>query len=1329
MLPFQRIAGLAALALAGALLSHGDALTAEQDGFRALYVGPKRAASAATAPAPPIAAVTLRPMGKERYQLRFAFGRPVDPKRLHVRIYLDADGNRDTGRRDNTANRGTDHFVVYDGGKLNGNSYTKTGKRIRKGLFSVKAEPRAFTVEVKAPPLKIDQDLAARLYVQFWVGDTRRGAARIPWATLKTSPSAPPPPPKLNSPEAVFTVKKNFRALTCYDQDLPKRERPRPWTDKQMATWRRLRFPPVKLYPYQADFAKSDGKLDFSDLGLKVTFDRRKGCVGRALRLRGSRQEAIKKGLDVRLPPLTLRPHTLYEMRVRFLSQGPLYLTVKEPDNPFGDRTSGMYVDSTYSDKWRWGNMVYANYSNRPTKRRFVISLKYQGEDFLGATYDLPLEGDLDLWIDQVVVERLGDLPRGMATAGEFHPYHHLETHVSRGMIKPNPKLRRPDGAFPGERVDFVDEVTGVHVMKMTRDTCDSWHTYPNCMPWNSAADRFAFSSLRPIWDPSRGSIRGGYKFVMAADGSWIRPLVNGETKWDVTDPDRLYTFKRTAKPRGVVLRLDRKTGRLLKSWDWLELAPSGSRSRAGMLGPQHPVTKKLLVKQTVSGAAGRASRFYALDPPPPIPPGDPKPAVVGPTPIFHLPFRTNQFYWTQDEFDAFEFNFNPTSPGYGNPDAGREGQYRVDYKRGKLFRFCRVHGSHRSYEWPSRGRRMARVTAFGLVARDITSDDERCLITRPANPYRIGDMHSDWSALDGTLGSSLGVYYYIADMRPWPMKATAGDPGVRGWTRNVHRVALTAHRNRMYRSEAHAALSPDGTKVAYMSNMTGAVEVYHAVIRRPRAPRNVRVRLEDGGVRVTWEAPEHGREIVGYFVFASEESGRGFRLLTPEPVKAARFDDRDPKAAKRFYVVSAVEGSGVVSAFSRESTLNMTAPRRLFFGALDATFLDGAARRLDGRAAEYAALGLSALNDNGAAAVRVNVPRDGSYRLFARVRVEPNGRRFTSWPAVSWSADGLRLRTERLLAIRRYHWVSLTRRPVPMTSGERELWISPSDVRVLVDTLCLTDDPGFTPTGAGRILDAAPAPPGGPSVRADGPFMARLTWARSRDPLVARFHVYAVGGTDVYSGRRVVGPVLRGNRHRLATTADTSTADWGLKPNTVYRYRVTAVNRFGVEGPLSQEAVVKTPPLQVEAIRQAPKGRPPKLSFHVRRGGAYVLWAKVRSLETDRARKRHMSARTRFSLVLDGGAPRAWRPRFDLVSIGHAGPFKDQPFWDRVPLGPPIWYPVVDLNPGAHTLTIKWPKGAKMKIDEFLLTNDLSHRPKGVTSFILRTEDKGVLR
>jgi len=114
--------------------------------------------------------------------------------------------------------------------------------------------------------------------------------------------------------------------------------------------------------------------------------------------------------------------------------------------------------------------------------------------------------------------------------------------------------------------------------------------------------------------------------------------------------------------------------------------------------------------------------------------------------------------------------------------------------------------------------------------------------------------------------------------------------------------------------------LSPDATKVHTTSAMTGVTRSYLAVLRRPLPPRKVNWMILDKAVMLHWQRAPRSREMRGYFVYRSTQSGDGYELLTREPVKDTFYLDASAQSDRVYhYVVTAVEHSGLESGYSYE--------------------------------------------------------------------------------------------------------------------------------------------------------------------------------------------------------------------------------------------------------------------------------------------------------------------------------------------------------------------------------------------------------------------------
>jgi len=88
-----------------------------------------------------------------------------------------------------------------------------------------------------------------------------------------------------------------------------------------------------------------------------------------------------------------------------------------------------------------------------------------------------------------------------------------------------------------------------------------------------------------------------------------------------------------------------------------------------------------------------------------------------------------------------------------------------------------------------------------------------------------------------------------------------------------------------------------------------------------PPTPTRVVAIASPGRVDLTWDASP-APDLVGYYVYRSQQAGSGYVRLTPTPVAAQSFADTDFELGKTYYyVVTAVDTEGNESPFSEEAT------------------------------------------------------------------------------------------------------------------------------------------------------------------------------------------------------------------------------------------------------------------------------------------------------------------------------------------------------------------------------------------------------------------------
>lgn len=386
---------------------------------------------------------------------------------------------------------------------------------------------------------------------------------------------------------------------------------------------------------------------------------------------------------------------------------------------------------------------------------------------------------------------------------------------------------------------------------------------------------------------------------------------------------------------------------------------------------------------------------------------------------------------------------------------------------------------------------------------------------------------------------------------------------------------------------------SPGATKLAYVSSMLcktpvvagvrpkTAVDVYVAVIRYPEPPQ----RLRRDGNRLVWQRPPSDKEIRGYNVYRSAQSGVGYSKLTPQPV--AELSYRLPsKGAKGHYAVTSVEHSGLESRrFSNEVSVDGEFKVRLFYEAELARLDQPMAPVFDPRGAGngYAVAvtdpdllyrGRLAAGLQGVGALPIDIPREGTYKLMGRVRALKEGKqgridlRISGSPAGQFTVGGPA-----------WHWVGLDSPAIRLPAGPAEIRFATGAVGIALDTILLTNDLAFQAAGKGSAPDRPPTTPG--DLRIENPVAPRAKPATAPPEVLLSWRPStAPQGVRYYNIHRSATPDFVATQATLLASVDQPPfADCGLGPRPYY-YRVVAVDAWGNVSPPSDPIAVsfKTP-------------------------------------------------------------------------------------------------------------------------------------------------------
>ena len=361
---------------------------------------------------------------------------------------------------------------------------------------------------------------------------------------------------------------------------------------------------------------------------------------------------------------------------------------------------------------------------------------------------------------------------------------------------------------------------------------------------------------------------------------------------------------------------------------------------------------------------------------------------------------------------------------------------------------------------------------------------------------------------------------------------------------------------------------SPDATKIHYGSNMTGRFKNHVAVMARPRPPESIIWEADNGAVALSWEPSDYSRETRGYFVYRSEESGDGYELLNPEPIDGTSWRDETVEAGQDYYyVLTSIEHSGLESGYSVEvARAGIDLPEQIDAPLVLYAEAEHAIRDLYTDERPGIAIGVDRWDasdwyftyrhpeaERGEATLAVNVPADGAYYLWARVRSGHVARSI-------WQISAAGETREAAIGETDWTWVRAGDEPIDLPAGDVEFTIATEDAAAELDLIALATDADFTPEGPRPEKSTPPPAVGNLTAENVRERVNHLTWERPGDPTVSYYQVYASEE-----------PIAEVSQELLVgSPTDEEMIDWGLKAGTTYHYAVTAVDRRGNESAIA---------------------------------------------------------------------------------------------------------------------------------------------------------------
>ena len=499
---------------------------------------------------------------------------------------------------------------------------------------------------------------------------------------------------------------------------------------------------------------------------------------------------------------------------------------------------------------------------------------------------------------------------------------HRLEELAGREGKKPYSLLREGD-LYASERTIFHDTATGAETWRLTHESGNDRHGYYDIPAWNRDGS---------VMIINHGSRLGSNQWLVAADGSWMRPLDPSggsftNAQWSWLDRRWIYYLR-----GGSLWRIDWTLGARQMLFDLAHA--TGIDARQFRLEVPHPANDRLLFDTRSAG------RFFTL-------------AADG-TGLHEIPTdgrwkasdAIHRFRWMKSSGNEVFLGQNTYLDSTGRP-VRRQTQYvtRPDDSLAECNLFDGERADHLDtsvegryitggYRSPIKGSLWLLDTQQQVAGRPLA----RLLYASATDHHSSNTWDGRWHVTDNSQPEG-GRPITIGGLTTIDSHVLVSFDGRAQVVLNYHYSSYSRDEN----THPAPVSSPDGTKVMYDSDMlrkgeikgesTGNADVWLVVVRRPSPPRGLEAHREDGAVRLDWKPPCHAereiywnpgnlaRETRGYCVFRAEKSGGPYASLHDGLVTETAFVDRGSRPdATAYYVVQAIEHSGLASLFSAEA-------------------------------------------------------------------------------------------------------------------------------------------------------------------------------------------------------------------------------------------------------------------------------------------------------------------------------------------------------------------------------------------------------------------------
>jgi hypothetical protein len=339
-----------------------------------------------------------------------------------------------------------------------------------------------------------------------------------------------------------------------------------------------------------------------------------------------------------------------------------------------------------------------------------------------------------------------------------------------------------------------------------------------------------------------------------------------------------------------------------------------------------------------------------------------------------------------------------------------------------------------------------------------------------------------------------------------------------------------------------------------------------------------------EGGDLVWDPAPLHA-ETQGYAVHFSRTSGGPYQQVHRELLGECRWP-LPATEGPAFYVVTAVEYSGLASLYSAETAVHASDAPRWFYAEAETLALETPVverREMSATGWHYVAQDpylAAKLQKQGHLGWTFAVPptlREKEFSLWIRARQAQGAAEGQVAIQVGATPASARVTSENWTWVRVGDDAGEPVRFAPQ-EGKIDAVLTLRNHSMEIDSLALTTDTQGLPRAEGAVDNVPPSPPAGLSAAAADTGAIFLSWQPSPEADVAYYNVYA--STNA--------PVATAQKNLVGSPTAPRFVDWGLKAGTTYYYTVTAVDRYGNESPAGVMASATTDAKAIHALRLA---------------------------------------------------------------------------------------------------------------------------------------------